>query len=581
MTSDANTGSSATLSGQILAALRAHGAATVARWKRYGLWQPVTGDQMAARIVAIGRGLRARGLADGDVAAVIGDNCHEWVLADLGIVEAGGVSAGFDAHGDADELARLLNQSRARFLFVAGDDQLHKALRVRDRCPALSTIVVMHAQWDDGAGEAGVIALPVLEATPSDESRAAPSADAPALIIYSSGATGPSRGAILSHRAVGGQAARAVAALGLRADDERLSLIPIHHVLERVVGIYASLLAGTVINFSESPDTALANLAELQPTVVQAPPQLYARLRAGILLNLADTTPLQRAACRAAFALAERGRGWQSAPRFAADALVLAPIRRRLGLGRARLCLSSGAAAQPDVSDWFAALGRPLIDVYGHAESGGAVRVGTGATLDAIEWKLADHDEVWLRGETLFMGYAGDDAAAPLRDGWWRSGDVAERDAGGQLRVVGRLSDVLERDGARILPFASEQALRASPYIADAFLYLDGAGKTCARILLDSDNTVKFAQDRGIPFTHFQSLCAADDIRDLVGQVIAEVNRRPAAIRIDTFSLIERALRPGDAEVAPSLTLRRRLLRDDASDDSETRRTDQPELLKT
>lgn len=330
-----------TLAGRVIAALRQHGDAVVLRWKRYGLWQPVRGRQFADRIEAIAAGLRAQGVGPGSVGAVMGDNCYEWVLADLAIGAAGGVSAGLDPHGDADDLARVLGDCKASVLFVAGDDQLHKALRVRERCPSLRRIVAMHQQWDDGAGDPGVIPLSALEAAGRDG--ASGTAGREAVIIYTSGSTGPVRGAILGHDAVIVQAERAKQALGLRASDERLSLTPLHHVLERVVGIYASLLAGTVINFPESPDTALADLAELQPTIVQASPQLFARLHAGIMLAIGETTKFQRWACRIAFA---RGRGG-SPLRLVTDPLVLAPIRRRLGLGRARLCLSSGRCCGP------------------------------------------------------------------------------------------------------------------------------------------------------------------------------------------------------------------------------------------
>lgn len=553
-----------TLAGRVIAALRQHGDAVVLRWKRYGLWQPVSGRQFADRIEAIAAGLRAQGVGPGSVGAVMGDNCYEWVLADLAIGAAGGVSAGFDPHGDADDLARVLGDCKVSVLFVAGDDQLHKALGVRERCPSLRRIVAMHQQWDEGAGDPGVIPLSALEAAGRDG--ASGTAGREAVIIYTSGSTGPVRGAILGHDAVIVQAERAKQALGLRASDERLSLTPLHHVLERVVGIYASLLAGTVINFPESPDTALADLAELQPTIVQASPQLFARLHAGILLAIGETTKFQRWACRIAFA---RGRGG-SPLRLVTDPLVLAPIRRRLGLGRARLCLSSGAALRPDVADWFAALGRPLTDVYGHAEAGGAVRI---ADHHVMEWKLGDYDELWLRGDALLLGYAGDTAPATHRDGWWRSGDIARRDGAERYAIVGRLEDVLQRGGERVLPFAAEQALSASPYIADTFVYLDAAGRAVARVLLDSDHAVRYAQDRGIPFTHFQSLCQADEIRALVGEAIADVNRRHTAIRIEHFTLIERALRPGDAELAPSGTLRRHLLKGDDGDADTKRRS--------
>lgn len=553
-----------TLAGRVIAALRQHGDAVVLRWKRYGLWQPVSGRQFADRIEAIAAGLRAQGVGPGSVGAVMGDNCYEWVLADLAIGAAGGVSAGFDPHGDADDLARVLGDCKVSVLFVAGDDQLHKALGVRERCPSLRRIVAMHQQWDDGAGDPGVIPLSTLEAAGRDG--ASGTAGREAVIIYTSGSTGPVRGAILGHDAVIVQAERAKQALGLRASDERLSLTPLHHVLERVVGIYASLLAGTVINFPESPDTALADLAELQPTIVQASPQLFARLHAGIMLAIGETTKFQRWACRIAFA---RGRGG-SPLRVVTDPLVLAPIRRRLGLGRARLCLSSGAALRPDVADWFAALGRPLTDVYGHAEAGGAVRI---ADHHVMEWKLGDYDELWLRGDALFLGYAGDTAPATHRDGWWRSGDIARRDGAERYAIVGRLEDMLQRGGERVLPFAAEQTLSASPYIADAFVYLDAAGRAVARVLLDSDHAVRYAQDRGIPFTHFQSLCQADEIRALVGEAIADVNRRHTAIRIEHFTLIERALRPADAELAPSGTLRRHLLKGDDGDADTKRRS--------
>lgn len=545
-----------TLTQAVGGALAARGAATALRWKRYGIWQTVSGNQVAARIDAIAAGLRAVGLREGDVAAVIGDNCVEWVMADLGIMAAGGLSAGLDAHGDAEELVRLLDETRAKVLFVVGDDQLHKALGVRARCPALTRIVIMHEQWDHGEDEAGVLPLSELETRGKGDGGAlpTPAPDAPAAIIYTAGTTAPARGAVLSQAALATQAQRAADALKLRADDERVSLTPLHQVLERTVGIYASLLSGTIVNFAESPDTAFANLTELQPTIIQASPLLWAKLRTRIDLALMDVTPLQRWAWRKANA---RG------PFHAVlDRLVLAPVRARLGLARARLCLSSGALLHPDAGAWFAALGRPLVDLYGHAESGGAVSVD-GAALPGLETKRDEAGELWLRSATLLTRYANGDA--PLTpDGWWRSGDIGQDD-GGRLQVAGRTADTLRQGGA---PFEAERALCASPYIADAFLHTDRDDAVVARILLDGDAVVKYAQDNSLPFTHFQSLCRADGIRALVAALVAEVNRAHPATPIARFSLIERALTLRDPEVAPTLALRRYLLRDAPDDDT-------------
>jgi long-chain acyl-CoA synthetase len=162
------------------------------RSKRYGLWQPLSGSETAVRIAAIARGLRATGLRDKDVAAVCGDTCADWVLADLGIMAAGGVSAGLDADGDANELARLVNLFGVTILFVAGDAHLHKALGIRDRCARLRQIVVMHEQWDDGACVDHVMTLAQLQARGGGaEPLPAPANDAIAAIVMTSGVTAP------------------------------------------------------------------------------------------------------------------------------------------------------------------------------------------------------------------------------------------------------------------------------------------------------------------------------------------------------------------------------------------------------
>ncbi|MET4797813.1 AMP-binding protein [Bradyrhizobium sp. LB11.1] len=542
------------LSARLTAALEAHGGATVMRSKRYGLWQPLTGTETVTRIAAIARGLRVTGLQDKDVAAICGDTCADWVLADLGIMVAGGISAGLDADADANELARLVNLFGVTILFVAGDAHLHRALGIRDRCPKLRLIVVMHEQWDDGARVDHVMTLAELQARGGGtEPLPAPAATSVAAIVLTSGVTAPARGALLTQAALGRQAARAASALQLGSSDERLSLTPLHHVMERVVGVYASLLAGCIINFPESRETALSDLRELQPTVVQAPPRLWAKLKSGVELAAAEATKFQRRVIAMAVKPGSDG------PNPLLDALVLAPVRDRIGLSRARLCLTTGASARSDVGAWFAAIRRPLTDAYGHAESGGAVTLvthrGARKALDGVTLETLASGELRLRSDTLFVGYAGESANA-IRDGWWHSGDVVHA---GQSHPVGRVADLLDRDGGAAC-LTNEADLVTSPYVADAFLHRDDQGRVIAAVLMDPDPVIKFAQDNSIPFTHFLSLCRSQDIRALIAGVIAQTNAR-APVKIDDFTLIERALGPGDPEISAMLVLRRRLLR--------------------
>jgi long-chain acyl-CoA synthetase len=547
------------LSARLTAALGAHGDATVMRSKRYGLWQPLSGTESAARIAAIARGLRAVGLRDKDVAAVCGDSCADWVLADLGILAAGGISAGLDADADGVELARLLILFRVTVLFVAGDAHLHRALSIRDRCPQLRQIIVMHEQWDVGPRVDYVMTLAELQARGEGaDPLPAPVDTAIAAIMVTSGVTAPARGALLTQAALGRQAARAAGELRLSPRDERLSLTPLHHVMERVVGVYASLLAGCILNFPESRETALSDLRELQPTVVQASPRLWAKLKSGVELAAAEATAFQRRMIALALKSGSNG------PNRLLDALVLAPLRDRVGLSRARLCVTTGAPARSDVGAWFAAIRRPLTDAYGHAESGGAVTLavyrGAPRTLDGVKLERLASGEIRLRSDTLFVGYAGETAGA-IRDGWWHSGDVAHAGADGEVHPAGRVADLLDRD-SEPASLESEADLVKSPYVADAFLHRNAQGRVIAVVLMDPDAVIKFAQDNSIPFTHFLSLCRSQDIRALIGRVVAQTNKR-APVRIDDFALIERSLGPGDPELSSMLVLRRRLLRPD------------------
>ena len=206
-----------------------------------------------------------------------------------------------------------------------------------------------------------------------------------------------------------------------------------------------------------------------------------------------------------------------------------------------------------DVAAWFAKLSRPLTDIYGHAETGGAVMLAgqmlKGHTLDLNGSVTSD---------ALFSGYVGRDAVSSKS---WSSGDIATKD-GGTLRIVGRSVHLLNNDAS---PFATERALMASPFIADAFLHHDAQGRVVAQILMESDTVVKYAQDKSIPFTHFLSLCRSDDIRTMISRIVAEANATND-ITIADFTLIERALGPHDVEVSPALALRRHHLRNDTPD---------------
>jgi long-chain acyl-CoA synthetase len=353
----------------LLSRVAAHGAEIVLRKKERGIWTPVTWAELGARVRQVGTGLQAAGFGRGDAACVLAETRPEWVAIDLGILAAGGISVGVSPTESAEQLGHVLRESNARLLLVDNEEQLDKALLVRDACPALRRIVIlemkglrdfadsMSESWHDflargaehdrangDAWQAGVAAI---------------TSEQTALLWFPHGTVG--KGHVLTHGDALQLVADAVAILGPRAGDERLAVLPMSHVMERVLGLYFALHSRIVSNYLESPATLSENLQELQPTVLGADPQIWERLHARAEQAAANATRLQRAAYRWAIGAGQGGGPYAAVAR----SLVLRAVRRELGLARLRLAYVGVAPVPPELRRWAAALGIAIRQIDG------------------------------------------------------------------------------------------------------------------------------------------------------------------------------------------------------------------------
>jgi long-chain acyl-CoA synthetase len=462
----------ASVPSMLLARARATPDATILRKKDRGIWKEQNWTQLAAHARQLGMGLKALGFAPGDVGAVLADTSPEWVYADLGILGAGGISAGIDPAIEPAEAARLLADSGARIVFVEGDEQLDRALDAKANCPTLLRIVIFDMtglrDLDDPICEGLTVFLARGEAYdqahPGDWEAGISGisgADIAAL-VYTSGA----KGVMLSHRNLLCHAVNGSRLAGQREGDERLAFLPMSHPAERIVGLYYALYSGTISNYVESPETVSENLREVQPTVMTAMPGFWARLHSRILTEVQEATWLQRQAygwaigqgMRAADArLAGKPSGgllYALASRF-----LLGSLRREIGLDRARFVYVVAAPLAPELVRWYLALGVTMLEIYGQAECGGVatvmpagnIRLGTAGTCVPYgEMQVSVEGEILLRGEHIFHGYwnAPAENAAVLRDGWLQTGDVGEiKD--GFLMVTGRLPVLAAANAAK------------------------------------------------------------------------------------------------------------------------------------
>jgi long-chain acyl-CoA synthetase len=580
-----------TIAKSFLLAVETRGDRPAIREKKFGVWHPTSWRQWLQISKEIAYALHAVGFRPGDVASIVANAVPEWVFADMGILCAGGVSSGIYPTDSAAQVEYLVNDSRTKIIFAEDEEQLDKILSCRARCPTLERIVVFDMEGLNAFSDPMVMSLAEFTALGSnhiqdhetlwDEMVSSRSASDLAILVYTSGTTGPPKGAMHSNRSVTHQMRHANDLFPSTDAEERLVFLPLCHVAERIGGYYISLALGSVMNFAESPETVPDNLREVQPTAFLAVPRIWEKFYSGVTIALKDATPFQNWMYRHALAVGYRltdcrlaGDTPSLSLRLANKAaywLVFRNIRRMLGLDRCRLAFTGAAPIAPDLIRWYLALGIDMREVYGQTENCGvatvmpADRVKLGSVGKAAPWgevRISPQGEILIRGDFLFMGYLNQpEKTAETVDaqGWLHTGDVGSIDNEGFVKITDRMKDIIITSGGKnITPSEIENQLKFSPYVSDAVVIGDKRAYLTCLVMIDQENVEKFAQDHDIPFTNYASLCRAAEIQDLIQREIETVNVNFARVEtIKKFFLIERQLTPEDEELTPTMKLKR------------------------
>jgi long-chain acyl-CoA synthetase len=557
--------------------------AVAMRVKRRGRWDEITWARYAELVAGVARGLRELDVRPGDRVAIHSENRPEWVIADLAVQGIGAVSVGVYPTSPASEVEYVLAHSGAVVLVCEDEEQLDKALAVRDRLPALRRIVLIDPR-NVRARDEPVMAWDALGREPAvdDYARGVETLDPgdTAIVVYTSGTTGRPKGAMLTHANLTWAAGSLRAAFGTTADEELLSYLPLCHVAERLSSVINSLGTGYVVNFGEGGESFAHDLRDVQPTLFAAVPRVWEKMLATVEIKMADASPLKRAAYRMAIR-----RGRRLAPRRMrgrlgpADRVVAAlcwlavfrSLRAKLGLARVRRGICGAAPVAPQVLEFFWALGVPVYEIYGQTENAAVctlmpaddVRIGTvGRPLDGVELRVADDGEILTRSPAVFAGYFDDPeatAAAVDADGWLHTGDVGEIDEHGHLTITDRKKDIIITAGGKnVAPSEIENRLKVSPYVREAMVVGDRRRYLVALIGIEADTVADWAARRGLAFTTYGDLSRKPEVRELIETWVEEVNgdlARPDAIK--RFALLEKELEHEDGELTPTLKIRR------------------------
>jgi long-chain acyl-CoA synthetase len=570
--------------------VKERGDAVAMREKRFGLWRPITWRQYGERARQVGLGLVALGLRPKDVVAIIADNGPEWLYTDLGTMSVGGVTNGIYTTDAPRQVEYIVNDSGARFFFAGNEEHLDKILQVRAQCPQVIKIVVFDMEGLHGFTDDQVMSFDALLELGAAYDREHPGAfDAMveiakpedlAILVYTSGTTGPPKGAMLSHRNIVFQLGYSDFITEPRAGDQQLSFLPLCHVAERTFTVFYPLSSGSTVNFAESLDTVPDNIREVAPAVFFAVPRIWEKFYSAVALRMRDATALGRLAYRWAIGVGMRvaehriaGRQPGSGLRLlrrAADVLVLDNLRRSMGLHRARGAATGAAPIAPELIKWYMALGIDMREVYGQTENCGLatampahrIKLGTvGVARPDTEITLSPHGEILLKGPHIFLGYYKNPqkTAETVVDGWLHTGDVGVMDEDGFVSITDRMKDVIITAGGKnVTPSEIENQLKFSPYISDAVVIGDQRKFLSCLVMIDHETVAQFAQERNVPFTNFASLCRAKEVQDLIWLEIERVNKQLARVEtIKKFRLIEQILTAEDEELTPTMKLKR------------------------
>ena len=565
------------------------------RQKHLGIWRSWTWNQSGDAVREIAAGLISLGFAKGECASILGNTSVEWVWMDLAVLSCSGVSNGIYPTDAPNQVQYLCEDSASRFLFVEDDEQLDKALTVRDQLPLLQKIIVVNMDGLQKLQDPNILSLAALRALGRtflaqhpDEVEARVRATQPedlAILVYTSGTTGKSKGAMHLHSGLVHAMRGYNALIQQNEQDERMCFLPLCHIAERMGGEYYGMYTGAKLNFVENPETIPENVREIAPTVFVAVPRVWEKFYSSVMIALKESGKLQQLAYRWAIGVGQRIADltlaqqpvstWLKIQFKVAGLLVLNNVRKLIGIHRARVLFTGAAPISADLIRWYLALGVPMVEVWGMTETAGGSSgsppnrikpgsIGPSASFNEMRLDPAT-GEILVRGKNVFAGYLNQPektAETIDADGWLHTGDVGLVDADGYYQITDRMKDIIITAGGKnITPSELENDLKFSPYVTDAVVIGDKRAYLTVIVMIDQENVEKFAQDADIPFSNYASLTRAPEVQALIQAELDRVNKKFARVeQIKKFFLLETQLTAEDEELTPTMKLKRKLV---------------------
>ncbi len=555
--------------------------------KREGQFRPMSWRDVAARVSAFTRGLQKAGIQPGDRVVIVSENRPGWLIADLAIMAAGGVTVPAYTTNTTENHRYILENSGAKGVVVSTPKLAERVLPAAQASPETSFLVMIEPgevppttgvdilAWEDLMiqGEHGH--TNVIQAA-----KRLKRSDL-ACIIYTSGTGGAPKGVMLHHGALLHNCAGAADALSeIGLDDVVfLSFLPLSHAYEHTAGQFFPIYIGAQIYYAESVDKLTTNLPEVRPTIMTAVPRLYETLHQRITHGVRAAGGIKEKMFTKALEIGTRrvqdpdslgllDRLMDSV----LDRLVRDKVRARFG-GRLKALVSGGAPLNPEIGTFFAALGLPVFQGYGQTEAAPLISVNrpkrvkmntVGRPIKDVEVWIAADGEILVRGEMVMQGYWRNEEATRevLRDGWLHTGDIGEVDEHGYIRITDRKKDIIVNSGGdNLSPARIESMLTLRPEIAQAMVYGDHRPHLVGLIVPDEGWLKTWARDAGKP-ADLAALADDKDLRTALATAIEKVNATvPIIEKVRRFVIAPEPFTVENAQLTPTMKIRRHVLK--------------------
>ncbi|WP_421741226.1 AMP-dependent synthetase/ligase [Cellulomonas sp.] len=541
-----------------------------------GPWIPLTSREFDAEIVAVAKGLVARGVQPGDRVGIMSRTRYEWSLIDWAVWAAGAVPVPLYETSSAEQVLWILTDADVSLLVV--ETAAHAAVvdEVRAEAHALREVLIL----DDGAIETIVTSG---ASTPDDEitrRRGLAVLDDLATIIYTSGTTGRPKGVELTHGNFYLLTVNAVEDINevfAEPGARTLLFMPLAHVFARFIEVLC-IPAGAVLGHSPSTVTLIDDLGSFKPTFILAVPRVFEKVynsaeqkaaaggKGSIFQRAAKTSIVYSRAL-------DNPRGpslWLRLQHKVADVLVLHRLRNALG-GNARWAVSGGAPLGERLGHFYRGLGLNVLEGYGLTETtapatvnrpGRGTKIGTvGLPLPGSGVRIAADGEVELQGIQVFRGYHNNEAATAeaMHDGWFRTGDLGSLDDEGYLRITGRKKEIIVTAGGKnVAPAVLEDRIRAHPLISQVVVVGDQRPFIGALITLDPEGVPGWLSAHGKPAMTLAEAAKDADVLASLDKAVEKANKAVSrAESVRKYRILESDLTIANGYLTPKLSIRR------------------------